>query len=193
MRASAARLLALSIVGASLAAPTAWAAPIPASAPQTPTVMRRTALIVRDVDASLQFYRDALGLIVVDDRTHRNPEDAKTDADLKSMTRIILLRANDDWVGQLELVYYGKPVHAPLPPVTDNQRHPGGFVMLFSTKDLASTFKKAKAVPGARVAEEPHPVTYKSYDGPGMTTDMFGYIYDPDGNYVEINQPSVAR
>jgi catechol 2,3-dioxygenase-like lactoylglutathione lyase family enzyme len=166
----------------------AIAAPVPAGAQQTTTVMRRTALIVRDMDASLHLYRDALALVVVDDRSTRSPANAKTDEEANSITRIVLLRGNDDNVGQLELIHFVKPVHTPLPLVTDDERHPGSFVMLFSAKDVAATFKAAAAVPGVRTMQGLHAVTYRAFGSSKMVTEVFTKLYDPDGNFIEINQ-----
>ena len=51
----------------SLGAPATASAQRVAEADQVPLDFRRTTLVVRDIDASLAFYRDALGLAVTYD------------------------------------------------------------------------------------------------------------------------------
>ena len=65
MRRLPAWILTLALAGT--AALTARAEPVP-DAEQIPVDVRRTTLIVRDVDRSLAFYRDALGLKLVYDQ-----------------------------------------------------------------------------------------------------------------------------
>ncbi len=165
----------------------ARAAPVP-EAQRAPLDLRRTTLVVKDLDASLKFYRDALGLKPAYDNIIRTPREAKTDAEAQRVLHLVLLRANDDYIGMLGLMQYTKPVRVPRPDKTDAQLDPGDMVLLFNTKDLTAAFDRAKGAPGVRVAEAPHPVTYPSYDGKGVIHVMFSALYDPDGNYVELNQ-----
>ena len=53
-------------------------------AQRIPVDLRRTTLVVRDIDRSLPLYRDALGLTVIYDQV------------IGGTTRLVLLRANDD-------------------------------------------------------------------------------------------------
>lgn len=57
-------VLATSVIVALLAGPTAGAAPV-AEDQRVPIDLRRTTLVVRDIDASLGFYRDADGGIAL--------------------------------------------------------------------------------------------------------------------------------
>ena len=57
---------ALLIVAASAWQNATYAAPVD-EADRLPIDLRRTTLVVRDIDASLQFYRDALGMQVIYD------------------------------------------------------------------------------------------------------------------------------
>lgn len=162
------------------------AGPVPADQ-RVGVDLRRTTLVVRDVDASLKIYRDALGLVSTYDHVIRTPATATTDAASDKSRRLVLLRANDDYVGVLGLLQYYKPMVSPR-PAKDDTLSPGDMVMVFNTKDLKAKFEKVKAAPGVRVAETPHPVTYPSYDGKSVINVMFSSFYDPDGNYVELNE-----
>jgi catechol 2,3-dioxygenase-like lactoylglutathione lyase family enzyme len=164
------------------------AAPV-ADSQRTPLDLRRTTLVVKDVDASLRLYRDALGMTVVYDHPIRMPRDAKDDAHADKASRLVLLRANDDFIGMLGLLQYTKPAREPRPAhALDGVLHPGDIVLLFNTRDLAATFARASATPDVTIETKPNPVTYPAYSGPGVIHVMFSSLYDPDGNYVELNQ-----
>jgi len=149
--------------------------------------LRRTTLVVKDVEASLKVYRDALGLVTTYDHIIRTPPSATTDAAAEKSRRLVLLRANDDYVGVIGLLQYFKPAVSPRPAKSDILS-PGDMVMVFNTKDLKAKFERIKLAPGVRIGDAPHPVAYPSYDGKGLIHVMFSSFYDPDGNYVELNE-----
>ena len=161
------------------------AAPV-ATAEKVPLDLRRTTFVVKDMAASLKFYRDALGMKVTYDNIIRTPRSAKDDASAERVLHLVFLRANDDYIGMLGLMEYTKPVRTPRPAKTGDLS-PGDVVLVFNTKGLQEKFDKAKAM-GVRVDEAPHPTTYPSYDGKGVINVMFSAFYDPDGNYVELNE-----
>ena len=154
-----------------------------------PLDLRRTTLVVQDLDASLGFHRDALGMTVVYDHVVRTPRSATSDEQAERSMHLVLLRANDDFVGMLGLLQYLKPLRDGRPNKTmDGVLHPRDVVLLFNTKDLERTFARASNTPGITLVERPTPVEYPSYDGQGVIHVMFSSMYDPDGNFVELNQ-----
>jgi len=148
---------------------------------------RRTTLIVRDIDRSLAFYRDALGMEVIYDNAIRTPRDAASDAEAERASRLVFLRANDGFVGIIGLLQYTKPVR-PAHSQGDEPFSTGSSVLLFNAQDLASTFAKARAVTGVRVLYEPRETKYPSYDGAGMIRVKVSVLTDPDGFVIELNQ-----
>ncbi len=184
--------MTLKSIGLALAAvilTTASAAAAPVAPDQRVGLdLRRTTLVVRDIDASLRIYRDALGLVVTYDRMINTPPDAPSLAQMTKSRRLVLMRANDDYVGQLGLLQYLKPDLGPRPAKTEAALQPGDMVMVFNTRDLQAKFERIKATPGVRIDEAPNPVTYPSYDGKGVIRVMFSSFHDPDGNYVELNE-----
>ncbi len=164
----------------------AVAAPVP-TADQVQVDLRRTTLVVADMEASLKFYRDALGMSVSYDKMIRTPREAKDDASAERSLRLVFLRANDDYIGMLGLMEYVKPVRTPRPAKTTDTLDPGDIVLVFNTKGLQAKFDKAKAM-GVKVDEAPHPTSYPAYSGKGVINVMFSAFYDPDGNYVELNE-----
>lgn len=151
--------------------------------------LRRTTFVVKDIEASLSFYRDGLGLVPIYDKIIRTPRDAKDDASAQRSLRLVFLRANDDYIGVLGLMQYRVPDRPARPAkATDGVLHPGDTVLVFNTKDLRTRFEKIQAMPGVRVHESPNVTSYPSYDGKGVINVLFSSFYDPDGNYVELNE-----
>ena len=178
-------LALLSTLLALLVAVPAMAKPVP-DAERLPMDLRRTTLVVKDIEASLKFYRDALGLKVTYDNIIRTPRTAKNDASAERSLHLVFLRANDDYVGQIGLMQYTKPVRTPR-PAKSGELSPGDIVLVFNTKGLQEKFDKARAL-GAKVDEAPHPTSYPSYDGKGVINVLFSAFYDPDGHYIELNE-----
>ena len=162
--------------------PAASAAPVPADQ-RIPVDLRRTTFVVRDIDASLPFYRDALGLTQVYDQLIG----AGTDANGRptpATIRLVLLRANDDYVGLLGLM---QRLDVPPPPRRElHKAQAGETIIVINVKDLETRFPKVAATPGVTVAEAPHPVSYPAPGG-GKIDVIFSAVWDPDGNYIELN------
>jgi len=163
-----------------------FAAPVPDDE-RVPIDLRRTTLIVRDIDASLAFYRDALGLEVIYDNAIRTPRDAASDEEADRASRLVFLRANDDFVGVIGLLQYTKPVR-PAPHQGDEPFSTGSIVLLFNAEDLNATFRRAREVRGVGVVAEPIRREYPSYDRKGVIPVMVSVLTDPDGFVIELNQ-----
>lgn len=177
------RLLLLLIAGFLNAA--AYAAPV-AESDRVPLDLRRTTLIVNDIDNSLALYRDALGMKVIYDNAIRLPREAATDEEAERASRLVFLRANDDFVGILGLLEYTKPRRPQVMQV--NPFQPGTVVLLFNADDLEQRFAAARAVRGVRVLSEPRETRYPSYDGEGFIPVTVSILQDPDGFTIELNQ-----
>ncbi len=174
-------LLACGIWLASLPAP---AQPVPDNE-KIPVDIRRTTLVVRDIEKSLPLYRDALGLKVVYDQKIGGGTD-KDGKVTPPTIRLVLLRANDVFIGALGLM---QRLNQPMaPPVTEFKRpNAGGMIMVINAKDLEERWPKIKATPHIKVDTEPYRI---EYPGPNNTTIpvLFSSVYDADGNFIEINK-----
>ena len=157
-------------------------------AEQVPLDFRRTTLVVRDIDASLAFYRDALGMAVTYDSYIRTPREATTDEEAERSLRLVLLRANDPYIGVIGLMQYFKPDRPERPARADTELRPGDIVLVFNVKNQEDVFARASGSPGVTVGEAPHLVTYPGYGGQGVIRVNFASVYDPDGHYIELNQ-----
>lgn len=176
-------VFSLMIVGVS----TVIALPVP-EADRVGIDFRRTTLVVRDIDTSLELYRDVLGMKVIYDQMIRTPA-GKPDAETDRIRRLVFLRANDTYVGVLGLLEYQKPKKEQ--PVSRLAFEPGTSVQLFATTNLEEKFEMAQAVPGVEAIMPPRIVEYPSYDGTGTIPVRVSIISDPDGFVLEVNEPLV--
>jgi catechol 2,3-dioxygenase-like lactoylglutathione lyase family enzyme len=167
-----------------LAAPVLNAEPVPESE-RIPVDVRRTTLIVRDIDKSLPLYRDALGLNVVYDE--RLGGGKQPDGSVKPpTTRLVLMRANDTFIGALGLM---QRLDDPNPAPPENKRPMAGdSIVVINAKDLDQRWPQVKAVSGVTVHTEPTRIEYPGPGGKGVIPVMFSAVYDPDGFFIEINQ-----
>ncbi len=149
--------------------------------------LRRTTLIVSDIENSLKFYRDALGMKVIYDNWIRTPRSAKTDAEAEVSRRLVFVRANDDLIGIVGLLQYTKPL-SPIRAPEPEEFSIGSAVLLFNTSDVETRFAAASRVPGVEVLNEPTDVTYPSYGGGEAIDVRVSVLRDPDGFLVELNQ-----
>lgn len=165
-----------------LAGPWIQAAPVPETE-RIPVDLRRTTLVVRDLERSLPLYRDALGLKVIYDQILRDESRGKPGV---PVTRLVLLRANDDFVGVLGLMQRLN-LTEPAPPPIFRRAAPGEIILVFNVQDLESRFERLQATPDVRIAEAPRRI---DYPGPGGTTIpvLFSAVWDADGHFVELNR-----
>lgn len=160
------------------------AAPVP-EAERIPVDLRRTTLVVRDIERSLPLYRDGLGLkVIYDQLIGGGPQpDGRT---LPPTVRLVLLRANDDFIGVLGLMQRLNLEQAP-PPPEFRRAGPGGLILVFNIQDLEQRFERIEATPYVTVAEKPRRIDYPAAGG-GSIPVLFSAVWDADGNFIELNR-----
>jgi catechol 2,3-dioxygenase-like lactoylglutathione lyase family enzyme len=149
------------------------AAPVPESE-RIPVDLRRTTLVVRDVDKSLPLYRDTLGLKVIYDQV------------IGGTTRLVLLRANDDFIGVLGLMQRLNQTEE-APPPEFRRAQAGDPILVFNLKDLESRFERIRTTPYVTVADTPRLIDYPAAGG-GVIRVLFSAVWDADGNFIELNR-----
>ncbi len=175
-------LAALGLLAAA-AAPTAWAQPVPA-AERIPVDIRRTTFVVRDIDKSLALYRDALGLKLIYDQLIGGGVDKDGKARAPSV-RLVLLRANDTFIGNLGLMQRLQAAPAPEPKF--EKAGVGQMIMVINVADLDTRWATIERTPHIKIDTPPTRVEYPSPGG-GVIPVMFSAVWDPDGNYIELNK-----
>lgn len=156
----------------------------PAHTERLPIDLRRTTLIVRDLDRSLVLYRDALGMQVQYDQMLTSPNLGRAGGDGVNRSRLVLLRANDGFIGMLGLWQFLDGPADPPPPAPTF--HAGDIVLLFNAADLEARLPRAAAVPGVKVLGEPKPRIYPS--ATGDIEVIVSMLVDPGGHILELNR-----
>jgi catechol 2,3-dioxygenase-like lactoylglutathione lyase family enzyme len=180
------RLVPLLVLAAGIVlSPSLGAEPVP-DADRIPVDVRRTTLVVKDIERSLPFWRDALGLTVVYDQMIERPVEADKPEGAKRSLRLVLLRANDSFVGAVGLLEYVSP-RRPERAAGEDRPIVGDFIIVVNAADLDTRWERVRAVPGLHVLSEPSLIEYPGPDG-GVIPVMVSMVRDPDGYFVELNQ-----
>ncbi|MDO8836776.1 MAG: hypothetical protein Q7V01_14340, partial [Vicinamibacterales bacterium] len=124
------------------------------------------------------FWRDAVGLTVVYDRLLFEPP---------NQTRLVLLRANDQFIGLIGLMER-QATKGSEPPVQYERAGVGQVIFVINAKDLEQRLERVRAVPGVKLQAEPQRIEYPSPDGKSTIPVLVTYLWDPDGYFVELNK-----
>ncbi|MGB3472592.1 MAG: VOC family protein [Erythrobacter sp.] len=162
------------------------AAGVDTSRSRIPTDVRRTTIIVRDMEKSLALYRDVIGLEINYDTNVTTSGVALPAGEPGATARLVLLNANDDWVGWIGLMEWVEPEI----PAGDypTRMGPGDVVIILNTDDVEGRCEAAKQVPGVTFTAEPRLQVYPGRDGGGDIRVMGCNFFDPDGILIELNQ-----
>lgn len=155
--------------------------------PVNPINLRRTTLVVKDAEASLALYRDALGFEIVYDQELTSPGlSMRHGADGKNRSRLVLTQTNSAEIGMLGIWQFLDQTEKDLAAPTPADFTPGKIVLLFHTKDLEAKFAAAASVPGVTVLGSPKERRYPSPAGEIVV--MVSMLVDPDGHTIELNE-----
>lgn len=188
-------LLYLLAVGAGSGAAPGVAATAPASA-QSPAaaapgaMVRRTTLIVHDLDASVRFYRDVLGFEVwLENHGKVSRSSLPVDLPLGAPSRFTIMKGQHPWIGMVGLLEYGGPRQLPVPA---RFVRPGDAVLMIETTEVMAVYERMRKA-GTHILRKPETSEVTGAGGARWTA-TFLFAYDPDGHVLEINQrrPMVA-
>jgi catechol 2,3-dioxygenase-like lactoylglutathione lyase family enzyme len=186
-------LLAAALAGCAHAAdeaqpagPTPKAAGVEKPAERLPTDVRRATLIVRDMEKSLALYRDVIGLQVNYDTTVQTSGVALPAGEPGATARLVLLNANDPWVGWLGLMEWVSPrIPAGEYP---KRMGPGDVVLILNTDDAKKRCEMVKGLAGITFTSEARLQVYPGRNGGPDIRVMGCNFFDPDGILIELNQ-----
>jgi pimeloyl-ACP methyl ester carboxylesterase/catechol 2,3-dioxygenase-like lactoylglutathione lyase family enzyme len=176
---------ALTLALAGPAAATA-AGPDPAvqPAPEPASMVRRTTLIVHDIDASIRFYRDVLGFeLWLENRGKVSPSSLPSEAPVGAPSRFAIMKGRHPWIGMVGLLQYGEPRPLPPPPKT---LRPRDAVLMIETEDLDGIWARMQRA-GTSVYKRPQTSEVTGAGGARWQA-TFLFAFDPDGHMLEINE-----
>jgi catechol 2,3-dioxygenase-like lactoylglutathione lyase family enzyme len=152
-----------------------------------PTDIRRTTIIVRDMETSLKLYRDVMGLKVNYDTVVTMSGVALPAGTPGAKSRLVLLNGNDPFIGWIGLLQWTDPKLADPGPYP-KRMGPGGIVIVTNTDDVPARCAAAAKVPGVTVTGAPREQVYPGRNG-GPPIRVIGCnFFDPDGVLIEMNQ-----
>ena len=137
-----------------------------------------TGFTVSDIDRSLAFYRDALGLRLVRRQTGTAPYLAAVTGFEGVRLEIALLQPADGG-SMLELLQY---VSHPAPPTDRATNRPGNGHLCFKVEDIRAACAELRQR-GVTLVSEPIEITAGAHAG-GWAV----YLRDPDGFTIELYQ-----
>lgn len=181
------RILLLLALTIGLAACAAGGKGAPSGAGVKPTDFRRITLIVSDIERSLKLYRDILGFEANYDTVLGMSGVALPAGRPGAKARLVLLEANDPWVGWIGLLEWVSP---PLDPRKDvpERLGIGDTVMVLNTADIDQRCAQIKMLDGIRFTAAPSTTTYPGRNG-GPDIYVRGCnFFDADGYFIELNQ-----
>lgn len=147
--------------------------------------LKRTTLIVRDVERSMRFYRDVLGLDVwYDDEIVLSGQGLAAGA-AGDRTRLVIMKALDPVVGMIGLLQWLEPP-LPVPAAERGRLGIGDVVFVMQGDDVREVHRRLLAW-GARVFAEPHRFEVRGADGAPVTMTSISF-WDPDGYFFELNE-----
>jgi catechol 2,3-dioxygenase-like lactoylglutathione lyase family enzyme len=148
-------------------------------------ILKRTTLIVRDVEASVRFYRDVLGFSEWYDGEIVLSGRGLAAGAAGDRTRLVIMKAQDHVIGMIGLLQWVEP-RLPAPPRERERLGIGDVVFVLQTDNVQEAYRRLQ-VAGARIFAEPHRFEVRGADGRTLRMTSISF-WDPDGYFFEMNE-----
>lgn len=147
-------------------------------------IVKRTTLIVRDIQESRRWYEYVLGLSTYYDKEFVLSGVGLAAGKAGDKTHLMILKCDDPEIGMLGLLQWIDPI-LPAPPIEYSVGY-GSPTFVIASDDAIETHRRAVEL-GTRVHAEPH-----EWSTLGANDKMKHFIglslFDPDGYFFECNQ-----
>jgi len=151
-----------------------------------PTDLRRTSLIVSDIEESLKLYRDILGFQVNYDAEVTMSGVALPAGEPGAKARLVLVSTNDSWVGWIGLLQWLDPKLEK--PVTRTRMGIGDALLVFNTEKVDEHCDAVAKLPGVNMTAPASNTTYPARTGGDPIVVRTCYLFDRDGYFIELNK-----
>lgn len=148
-------------------------------------IVRRTTLVVRDIERSVAFYRDALGLSVYYENELTLSGTVMPIAEAGAKCRLAIMQAEDPWIGMIGLMQLTDPPE-PDPGPYRQRLSIGDIAIVMASDDARATFERVRAS-GVQLIAEPRESS-QPMPGGGEFRMITSSFFDPDGYFIEVNQ-----
>ena len=147
-------------------------------------IVKRTTLIVRDIQASRRWYEYVLGMSVWYDSEFVLSGVGLAAGKAGDKTHLMILKCDDPTIGMIGLLQWIDPP-MPAPPIQYTVGY-GNPTFVVATDDANETHRRAEEL-GTRVHAEPH--EWSTRGANGKMKNFIGIsLFDPDGYFFECNQ-----
>lgn len=147
--------------------------------------IKRTTLFVRDIEKSVQWYKDVMGMTVWLDTDFTLSGEGLAAGKAGDVTHLTIMQANDPVIGMIGLLQWVDPP-MPAPEEIPMSVTYGNPTFVVEAGDAIATYEAAKRL-GTRVHSEPHEWSTRGHDG-RMKHFLSVSLFDPDGYFFECNQ-----
>ncbi|MDX1517430.1 MAG: VOC family protein [Woeseiaceae bacterium] len=148
-------------------------------------IVKRTTLIVRDIDTSVRWYREVMGMTVWMDTEVELSGTGLAAGKAGDRTRLVIMQCEDPVIGMIGLLQWLDPP-LPAPDEIPTSVGYGNPTFVVAAEDAAASFEAAKRL-GTHVHAEPHEWSIRGQDGQ-MKHFLSVSLFDPDGYFFECNQ-----
>jgi catechol 2,3-dioxygenase-like lactoylglutathione lyase family enzyme len=151
-------------------------------------VVRRTTLLVADLEKSIAFY-EALGFARSYDRATRRQPEAKMALPLNvapARSRLVIMKGRDPWIGMVGLLAYDEP-RPPSNRVIAEKIGAGDSILMIETADARASYDRIMSL-GVRSLQPPAAFEAELADGSKISGINFFVVYH-DGRVIEASQP----
>ena len=149
------------------------------------TTVKRTTLIVRDIEASSKWYEEILDMSLYYDDTITLSGQGLAAGKKGDVTHLKIYKCSDPVIGMIGLLQWLDP-ELPAPEKIPTKVDYGNPTFVVDTDNVDEVYKKALAL-GTHIHSEPHEWSVRGSDGNMINFITLG-VFDPDGYFYEINQ-----
>lgn len=149
-------------------------------------VIKRTTLMVRDIERAANWYEKVLGLRRWMDMPFELSGTQLASGKKGDRTRLVIMQAEHEEIGMIGLLQWIDPPRSDAPESLPDEIPFGAPVFVVAATDARATLERARAA-GSRVHCEPREWSVTGADG--RVKDMIGVsFWDLDGYFFEVNQ-----
>ena len=149
------------------------------------TTVKRTTLIVRDIEVSSKWYEEVLGMSLYYDDTITLGGKGMAAGKKGDVTHLKIYKCSDPVIGMIGLLQWIDP-ELPAPEEIPTKVDYGNPTFVVDTDNVDEVYKKALTL-GTHIYSKPHEWSVRGADG-NMINFITLSVFDPDGYFYEINQ-----
>ena len=149
------------------------------------TTVKRTTLIVRDIEVSSKWYEEVLDMSLYYDDTITLGGKGMAAGKKGDVTHLKIYKCSDPVIGMIGLLQWIDP-ELPAPEEIPTKVDYGNPTFVVDTDNVDEVYKKALTL-GTHIHSEPHEWSVRGADG-NMINFIIMSVFDPDGYFYEFNQ-----